>query len=378
MYTRLLQATIRRNCFKGKAIILAGARQTGKTTLAKQLVQDMGLVNQTRLFNCDNPTDRELLTNKDIEFLTQLVGRAKVIIIDEGQKVSTIGQTTKLLVDYYKTKVQVVVTGSSSFHLLRGTEEALTGRKFVYTLFSLSLEEISQSIDPLTMAKQLDQWLVYGLYPDVVQQSSFEDKKEVLRNLTSSYLYKDIFEFYQIKHPDVLVHLLKALALQVGSEVSTTELASLIGIDKKTVERYLNLLEQSFIIFRLAPYHLNKRREITKLKKVFFYDIGIRNAIMNNFNFLPDRNDVGALWENFLIVERLKYQAYHHIASSNYFWRTYDGSEVDWVEERDGKVFGYEFKWNPNKPVRPPLAWNNHPSASYQVISKRTLNGFIL
>lgn len=378
MYPRLLQRTIQHNWFKGKAIILAGARQTGKTTLAKQLVQDLGLTSQTRFFNCDNPTDRELLNNQDIEFLTQLIGKAKVIVIDEGQKVSTIGQTTKLLVDYYATKVQIVVTGSSSFHLLRGTEEALTGRKFVYPLFPLSLEEITQSTDALTITKQLDQWLIYGLYPDVVQQTSFADKKEVLRNLTSSYLYKDIFEFYQIKHPDVLVQLLKALALQIGAEVSTTELASLIGIDKKTVERYLNLLEQCFIIFRLLPYHLNKRREITKLKKVFFYDIGIRNAIINNFNFFSDRNDVGALWENFLIVERLKYQAYHGIASSNYFWRTYDGSEVDWVEERDGKVWGYEFKWNANKSVQIPLAWKNNPAVSYQVVSKRTLNHFIL
>lgn len=378
MYTRLLENFLKQKLFQGKAIIIVGARQTGKTTLIHQLLQHHTLIEQTRIFNCDNPTDRELLSNKDLVFLQQLIGDAKIVFIDEGQKVPTIGQTAKLLVDHYKRDKQIIITGSSSAHLLHGTEEALTGRKFVYSLFALSFEELTQSTDALYLQKTLEQHLIFGSYPDVVAQSSFVDKQEILLNLTSSYLYKDIFELYKIRHTSAIVNLLKALALQIGSEVSTSELASLIGIDKKTIERYIDLLEQNYIIFRLSPYTTHKRREIAKLKKIYFYDMGIRNAIINNFNFLTNRNDIGGLWENLIICERLKYQAYHGISSQNYFWRTYDGSEVDWVEERNGKVFGYEFKWNPRKSTRPPQSWQELNNNLYTVITPQSLAGFVL
>lgn len=355
MYKRLLKDTISRDLFKGKAIVITGARQTGKTTLSSELVTSSEYKEASIFFNCDNPTDRELLADKDLEFLIQLVGKAKIIVIDEGQKVKNIGQTLKLLVDHYKKQKQILVTGSSSINLLEDTEEALTGRKHVHVLFPLSLEEIHPDKDLLGIFKKLDFLLVFGSYPEVETRESFADKIDLLKELTSSYLYKDILEFQKIKNSAVITNLLKALAFQIGSEVSYNELSRLVGIDKKTVEHYIDLLEKNFIIFRLPPYTKNKRREISKLRKIYFYDLGIRNALINNFNFIDSRNDVGALWENFMIIERLKYQAYHKIYSNNYFWRTYDGSEIDFIEERDGKLFGYEFKWgDKEKRIRSP------------------------
>lgn len=368
MFSRSLKNQLRQKLFQGKAIIVTGARQTGKTTLSMELVNSFK--GKTKIFNCDNPTDREMLHDKDLEFLIQLVGEAEIIFIDEGQKVQNIGQTVKLLVDHYRDKKQIVVTG---------TQESLTGRKYVYHLFPLSLEEIYPNKELLTVIKELEAFLIYGNYPEVVNKKGFEEKKEILKELTSSYLYKDIFEFQQVKNSNVLTNLLKALAFQIGSEVSYAELARLIGIDKKTVERYVDLLEKNYIIFRLSPYTRNKRKEISKLKKIYFCDVGIRNTIINNFNFLVDRNDVGNLWENFVISERLKYQAYHNIYTNNYFWRTYDGAEVDLVEERDGKLYGYEFKWSKeNKKIRQPAGWQEYDRASYQVVSPKDLIGFVL
>lgn len=378
MYKRLLKDSILLNLFKGKAIVITGARQTGKTTLSSELVADSKDKKDAIFFNCDNPTDRELLDDRDLEFLIQLVGKAEIIVIDEGQKVKSIGQTLKLLVDLYKDKKQILVTGSSSINLLEGTEEALTGRKYVSVLFPLSLEEIYPDKDMLKVLKELEILLVFGSYPEVETRKSFTDKIDLLKELTSSYLYKDILEFQKVKNSAVIANLLKALAFQVGSEVSYNELSGLIGIDKKTVEHYIDLLEKNFIIFRLPPYTKNKRREISKLRKIYFYDLGIRNALINNFNFINSRNDIGALWENLMIIERLKYQAYHKIYSNNYFWRTYDGSEIDFIEERDGKLFGYEFKWGDRERRRQPQKWLEYAGSSYQVITKKDLVGFVL
>lgn len=378
MYKRILKEHVLGHFFKGKAIAITGARQTGKTTLAKDLIRSYP-EHTSREFNCDNPTDRELLTNKDLTFLEHLIGDAKIIFIDEGQKVETIGQTVKLLVDHFSATRQVLVTGSSSIHLLDQTNEALTGRKYVHILFPLSLQEMFSKNDALLMQKSLESLLIFGMYPDVVQQSSFDAKAELLEELSSSSLYKDIFEFQQVKSASVIVQLLKALALQVGSEVSSTELSRLIGVDKKTVDRYIDLLEKNFIVFRLPPYTKNKRREISKLKKIYFYDCGIRNAVINNFNFLDTRNDVGALWENFIIAERFKYRTYHALSADQYFWRTYDGSEVDLVEERSGQLYGYEMKWNDTaERSRVPQSWRAYPESSYTVITKKTLDGFVL
>lgn len=374
MYKRALEQIIGKKFFKGKIIIIVGARQTGKTTLSLKLMKKLPR-EAIRSFNCDNPTDRQELANRDLEFLKQLVGKAKMIFIDEAQKVENIGETLKLLVDFYKKKKQIIITGSSSLNLLDRTQEPLTGRKYTYQLFPLSLAEIYPDKNYLKIFKELESLMIFGSYPEVVSQPSFKEKKELLRELASSYIYKDILGFQNVKSPDVLIKLLKALALQVGSQVSYNELSSVVEIDKKTIERYVQLLEKNFVIFRLKPFTKNKRREISKLKKIYFYDNGIRNAVINDFNFLGNRQDVGALWENFMITERMKFRFYNNIDVEQYFWRTYDGSEIDLIEEKSGKLDGYEFKWGLEKKTKK----QNFPWLdSYKLIDKKNLKSFVL
>ena len=377
MYNRIIEKGLKNSFFKGKIAIITGARQTGKTTLVMKLINKADSA-QAKLFNGDNPGDRELLSNKSLEFLEKLIGGAKIVFIDEGQKIETIGQTLKLLVDKYKSEKQIIVTGSSSFNLLDKTEEPLTGRKIVFHLFPLSLEEIYPKKDLAEIIKNLEQYLVFGSYPEVAGKSSFAEKRKALVEISSSYLYKDILELRGIKKSGALVSLLKAISFQVGSEVSYTELANISGLNKKTVENYLDILEKNHIIFRLAPYAKNKRKIISKLKKIYFYDPGVRNAVINNFNLLSDRNDVGALWENYMAVERLKFQHYHEIYAENYFWRTYDGAEVDWVEEQNGKVLGFEFKWGEKKKKRESIFWKEISAKPVKIITPRSMDGFVV
>jgi len=377
MYNRIIEKSLKNSFFKGKIAIITGARQTGKTTLVMKLINKADSA-QAKLFNGDNPGDRELLSNKSLEFLEKLIGGAKIVFIDEGQKIETIGQTLKLLVDKYKSEKQIIVTGSSSFNLLDKTEEPLTGRKIVFHLFPLSLEEIYPKKDLAEIIKNLEQYLVFGSYPEVAGKSSFAEKRKALVEISSSYLYKDILELRGIKKSGALVSLLKAISFQVGSEVSYTELANISGLNKKTVENYLDILEKNHIIFRLAPYARNKRKIISKLKKIYFYDPGVRNAVINNFNLLSDRNDVGALWENYMAAERLKFQHYHEIYAENYFWRTYDGAEVDWVEEQNGKVLGFEFKWGEKKKKRESIFWKEISAKPVKIITPRSMDGFVV
>ena len=376
MFSRIPKLKIKRDFFKGKAIIIAGARQTGKTTLAEEIIDEFEL--KTKYFNCDNPDERSLLSNKNLEFLKNIVGNAKIVFIDEGQKVPTIGQTLKLLVDHYGKTKQILVTGSSGFNLLYKTEETLTGRKIVYFLYPLSLEELHPDKDLLGAIKTMEQRLIFGGYPEIASLSSAEEKTNRLKQLASSYLYQDILEFQQVKNSSVILNLLKALAFQIGSEVSYVELGNLIGADKRTAERYVDLLEKNFIIFKLGPYFTNKRKEISKMKKIYFWDLGIRNTVINNLNFLENRNDVGLLWENFAVSERLKFQSYHRIYANNYFFRTYGGSEVDLVEEREEKLFGFEFKWSEKKREKAPAPWAKYPNSRYQLITPQKISGFIL
>ncbi len=379
MYRRIIKETITNKFFRGKALIFVGARQVGKTTLSEEIIKSSEYSDSIQKFNCDNPSDRDMLNNKDLEYLMNLIGEKKVIFIDEGQKVETIGQTLKLIVDHYKGEKQILITGSSSLNLLESVQEVLTGRKTVYTLYNLSLQEIFPDKDYPGLLKKLPELLIYGSYPEVVTAESFSDKQELLNEIAGSYLYKDILEFQKIKNPTVLNNLLKALALQIGSQVSNNELSSLIGIDKNTVEKYIDLLEKNFIVFRLPPFTRNKRKEISKLKKVYFYDLGIRNTIINNYNTIDMRNDVGGLWENFVIAERMKYREYNKIYASQYFWRTYTGSEIDLVEDREGKLFGYEFKWSMKKKnLKVPQMWQEYSDASLTRISKDDLREFIL
>lgn len=378
MYKRVLEDKIKEKFFQGKIIIIVGARQTGKTTLSLKLLDEFK--GNAKIFNGDNPTDRDLLNNRDINFLKNIIGEAKIILIDEGQKIETIGQTLKLLVDFFKNQKQIIVTGSSSFNLLDKTQEPLTGRKFVFNLYPLALSEIYFPGGMADFLKEKEALLIYGSYPEVVSKPSFSEKQELLQEISSSYLYKDILEFQKIKSHDILVRLLKALALQIGSEVSYTELANVSGIDKKTVERYIDILEKNYILFRLPPYAKNKRKIISKLRKIYFWDVGIRNAVINNFNLFSSRNDVGALWENFVVAERLKYQAYNKISSENYFWRTYDGAEIDFVEDRNGKLYGYEIKWKmaDSGRIKIPIRWKDYHNSNLEIIGPENIKGFIL
>jgi len=375
MYKRLIEDKIKKDFFGGRVIVVVGARRVGKTTLMKILLQTSAVETILSL-NADNPADRSLLEGADLVKLREVVGGRKILFIDEAQKIDKVGDVLKLLVDDFGKEKQIVVTGSSSINLLDMTSEPLTGRKYVYFLFPLSFEELYNG-DGLELERGLDQRMIYGSYPEVVNVIGSHNKERVLRELASSYLYKDILEFQEVKSSSLIYSLLKALALQIGSEVSYSELANLLGIDKKTVIRYIDLLEKSFVIFRMGGYSGNKRREISKNKKVYFCDNGIRNAVLENFNELDSRDDLGALWENLLISERQKYTNYHDIFGRSYFWRTYDGSEVDLVEERGGKLFGFEIKYKKGV-VYVPAKWSLYKNASWEVVNKDKLKGFVV
>lgn len=374
MYIRKIKSQILDKLYSGKAIIIIGPRQVGKTTLSNEIITEKNLENDVIRFNCDNPTDRRKLNDQDFEALDDIIGDKKIIFIDEAQKVETIGQTLKQLVDNYKKTKQIIATGSSSINLLDKTSEPLTGRKVVFKLHSLSLSEIYGKYEGLRIEKDLENLLVYGNYPAVINAGSKEEKEEVLRELSSSSLYKDILEFQEVKNSNVLVSLLKALSLQIGGEVSYNELANVVGIDKKTVERYIDLLEKNYIIFRLPPFGTNKRRIITKLKKIYFYDLGIRNAVINNFNTLENRNDAGVLWENFAIIERIKHLEYKKIFNDNYFLRTYDGAEIDLLEEKNGKVEGFEFKWKAKETKN---EFYEKVGIKYKIITPKKIKSFL-
>lgn len=375
-FKRLIADEIAGRFFDGRAIILTGARRTGKTFLVNKIIAEGGWENSVVRLNCDNPTDRALLSGKDLEWLKSVVGQARIVFIDEGQKAPGIGETIKLMVDFYGSDKQIIVTGSSSIGLLTRTAEPLTGRKWVLQLFPCSLEEIFDKNQVLERDKNLEQLLVYGSYPEVVKAEGRVQKEEILLELTGSYLYKDIFEFQLVRNPDVLHRLLRALALQVGSEASYQELSKILSLDKNTVERYVDLLEKSFIIFRLSPWFSNKRKEISRMRKIYFYDLGIRNALINNFNPLEFRQDIGPLWENFLQIERFKYRTYHHIRANSWFWRTYNNAEIDLVEEREGKLFGYEFKWG-KQTAKAPASWKEIPNTEFACIHPKNMDGFV-
>lgn len=363
--------SLKADMFKGKVIVLTGARQVGKTTLMKSVLSDFKSVLS---LNADNATDRSKLENQDFDKLKTLIGDHRIIFIDEAQKVADIGDTLKLLVDNYKDQKQIIATGSSSLNLLSNTEESLTGRKYVYELFSLSVREIIPDLNPLVLEKELPNILIYGTYPEIYK-SSEKEKQRLLAEITGSYLYQDILELEQVRNPATLHKLLSAIALQLGSEASLNELSNLTGLDLKTVERYIDLLEKNYVLFRLPPYHTNQRKTLSKLNKIYFYDLGIRNALINNFNPPDLRSDIGALWENFLIVERMKLRQYKIIYASQYFWRTYDGAEIDLVEEREGKLFGYEFKWGQKHTT--PKSWLDYPNSEYKLINKENFTDIL-
>lgn len=346
MIKRILQNVIKQRLFKGKAIVLIGARQVGKTTLLKEIFPTQ---DDVLWFNADDLPVRDFFSNVTIERYRSMIGKNRIVVIDEAQRIENVGIKMKLITDNFPN-VQLIVTGSSSFELANKINEPLTGRKFEYELFPVSFNEMVDDIGLFAEIQKLPIRLVYGMYPDVVCNPG--DEKEILKQLTNSYLYKDILEWERIKKPDKLVKLMKALAYQIGSEVSYNELSQIVEVDKGTVEKYINLLEQTKIIFRLPSYSRNLRNELKFGRKIYFCDNGIRNALINNFSDIELRQDTGALWENFMISELRKYNEYTQKYCDTYFWRTTQKQEIDYIEENDGKLTAYEFKWNPKKKSR--------------------------
>lgn len=346
MIQRQLLPILRSLMNSGKAIVIIGARQTGKTTLLKELSKDGKNV---QWLDADDITVRNLISNLTINKLPSLFGNSDLIVVDEAQRVENIGLQMKLITDNLPN-IQLLITGSSAFELSNRINEPLTGRKWEYQLYPFSFTELQQHFGTLEEIRNLPLRLVYGCYPDVVNNKGNE--KAILSQLTNSYLYKDILEWERIKYPDKLVKLLQALAYQVGSEVSYTELANTISMDKATVEKYITLLEQIQIIFRLGSFSRNLRNELKMSKKIYFYDNGIRNALIGNFNDIELRDDQGKLWENYMISELKKKKEYSGSYALSYFWRTTQQQEIDYIEDKDGKLTAYEFKWNPKKKAK--------------------------
>ncbi len=349
MFPRTLENKIKEKINKGKAIVLVGARQVGKTTLLQTILKDIGYL----FLDADDPTTRNILSRPNTEQIRTIIGGNKFIFLDEAQRIPEIGLTLKIITDQFKD-VQLLVSGSSSFDLGNALNEPLTGRKWEYELFPISWEEYENEIGYINSEQQLENRLLYGFYPEVINNQGQE--RETLKNLVNSYLYRDILAFSGIKKPEVLEKLLQALAFQVGSEVNYNELAQSIGINKITVQNYIEILEQGYIVFRLNSFSRNLRNEIKQNRKIYFYDNGIRNMIIGNFNPLDLRSDKGSLWENFLVSERRKQNQYKDTFSKMYFWRTKQQQEVDFVEEKDGNIRGYEFKWN-SKKLKLPLTF---------------------
>lgn len=373
MITRILEKNIEKKLYKGKVILIIGPRQTGKTTLLNKIYKKY---NSNCIFlNCDNHDIISKLTNSTSTQLGNIIGNAQIVLLDEAQRIENIGLTLKLLVDNFK-KVQFIVSGSSSFEITNKMNEPLTGRKWEYHLFPLSFQEMVNHNSLFEEQRQLEHRLIFGSYPDIINSPGNEE--EILRNLTSSYLYKDIFAFQQIRRPELIDKLLVALALQIGSEVSFHELSKMLGVDMGTVEKYIIYLEQAFVIFRLKSFSRNLRNELKKSRKIFFYDNGIRNSLISNFNSFSIRNDTGALWENYLISERIKYLSYNLIYPNSYFWRTVAQQEIDYIEEKGGKLFAYEFKWNKNAKIKPPASFfKTYPNSEFKFINPENYSEFL-
>ncbi|MFW6257770.1 MAG: ATP-binding protein [Prolixibacteraceae bacterium] len=373
MIGRKLEAIIDSNLFSGKAIIVLGARQTGKTTLLKKLIANR---NNVLWLNADEPDTIALFEHSTSTRLKSVFSGKNLVVIDEAQRIENVGLKLKLITDQIPG-IQLIATGSSSFDLANKVNEPLTGRKWEYKLFPLSYSELVQENGILEENRLVPHRLIYGYYPEVVTHPGNE--KEILKQLSDSYLYKDILMWERIKKPEKLIKLLQALALQIGSEISYNNIGSLLGLDNQTVERYIQLLEQTFVIFRLPAFSRNHRKELKRGRKIYFYDNGIRNALLANFNLPELRNDIGALWENFIISERMKYLHYNQIWVNSWFWRTQDQQEIDYIEEKDGILHAYEIKWSEKKkPFLSKSFAKTYPNHEYRIINPKNFDEFLL
>lgn len=367
--------SIQDNLKQGKVLIIYGARQVGKTTLVKEFLDKTDL--KYRYDTGDNFQISSQLSECTYQSTQNHIQNYDLIVIDEAQKIPNIGNALKLMVDM-NPDIYIIVTGSSSFELANRTDESLTGRKKIINLYPISQLELSLMYAPSELHNSLSSYLIYGSYPEIISEENILDKIDQIKAITYSYLIKDILEFDRIKNSDKIYKLLQLLAFQIGSEVSANELSKNLSLDIKTIQYYIDLLEKSYVIFSLNAYSTNPRKEISKSSKYYFYDLGIRNSLINNFNLLDQRNDIGSLWENFLIIERIKRDSYLKNYKNYYFWRTYTQKEIDFVEEFSGKINGYEFKWNNSNSQSPNLWKESYPDASYSEINKENYLDFIL
>jgi uncharacterized protein len=374
MIPRLLENLLKKQLETPKALAIMGPRQVGKTTLVKKLIAETG--KKSLYLNADEPLVRTRLLNPSTEQLRSLIGENEILVIDEAQRIENIGITLKLIIDGIEEK-KVIITGSSSLDLANRINEPLTGRKFDFSMFPVSWEEWAAEKGQLQAESGLEQRLIYGMYPEVL--NNIGNEKRILSNIVGDYLYKDLLSFGNIRKPAILEKLLQAVALQVSSEVSFNELANLLGVNKETVINYLDLLEKAFVLFRLNPLRRNLRQEISTSRKYYFWDNGVRNAILGNFSPLDLRQDTGALWENFLVSERLKHNQYHEkLFVGNYFWRMVQGQEIDFVEETDGKFAAFEFKWGRNRKAKMPFAFlEAYPETPFSVVSPENFWDFV-
>lgn len=358
-----------------KIIIVYGARQVGKTTLAEQIIKHLNL--KTLKINADEKKYNDILSSRDLSKMKALVSGYEMLFIDEAQRIENIGINLKILADGMK-KMKIIVTGSSSFELANKIKEPLTGRAWTYNLYPLSFLELSEKYNEFELKERLDNFLIFGGYPEIFITENLEEKKKLLEEITASYLYKDILELESIKKSEKIHKLLKLIAFQIGQEVSVNELAVNLELNSATVRRYLDLLEKSFVIFRLPALSKNPRKEITKKDKIYFFDVGIRNVLIDNLNPLIDRNDVGQLFENFLVSERLKKNSYHGGTETGYFWRAYTGSEIDYVEESAGKFEAFEFKYGKKSARIPQKFFDTYGSSAFKIVNKDNYLEFVL
>ena len=376
MIERQLQSVLLERLTDNKAIVVIGPRQTGKTTLIMALLEssDQDYI----MLNGDDPVVREELGNANTEKIRQILGSHKTVFIDEAQRIKNIRLTLKIITDQFRS-VRLLISGSSSLEINQEINEPLTGRKWEYQLFPISWKELQDHTGYIPARQQLELRLIYGMYPDVINAHEKGEEKEVLQQLASSYLYQDVLSIAGIRKPEVIEKLLQALAYQLGSEVSYNELANTVQVDKNTIGNYLNVLEKTFVIFRLQPYSRNLRNEISTTRKIYFYDNGIRNSLISNYSPLKFRQDKGALWENFLIAERIKQNHYQKRYTNTFFWRTKQQQEIDYLEEKDGKLTAFEFKWSSSHKARFPVTFSNaYPDAGKKLITPQNFTEFIL
>lgn len=374
MIKRVLNDNILKRMKPNKVVILSGARRIGKTVLLKQIQQD--LAEPFLFLNGEDFSVHDLFAKRNKSSYQNLLGDKKILIIDEAQKIPEIGAVLKLLVDEIDG-LKIIVTGSSAFDMANQTGEPLTGRQISFVMYPLSEAELSGG-EPVTDRKSnLENRLIYGNYPELTSIPDLQEKQDYLREIINSYLLKDILSFDSIRNSSKIFNLLRLVAYQLGSEVSNNELGQQLGISKNTVEKYLDLLTKVFVLFRVDGYNRNLRKEVTKSSKWYFTDNGIRNAVIANFQPLIQRNDTGSLWENYIISERIKYQSYNRMVVNNYFWRTYDQQEIDWVEEQNGELHAFEMKWTDGK-IKVPGAWKKaYPEATFTVVTSDTYREWV-